>query len=159
MRISTPDIVLFLPLLLSLSDAYTTTTTTTTTTSLLGAGPRSSKTYLFPRTAFVASRSGATSRIPTIRTKNNNNNNKATTAAAGEASKSTRLFSSQWDEEENDDESGGATKTSPTYEEAGRAIGEEDDQEKMDDLGDFDESPNVSSCRAYPTEHARSSRR
>ena len=128
MRIA-QDIVLFLSLLLSLSHAYT----TTTAPSLLSAGSRL-KTHLSPRVAFIVNSStGTTSRIPTIRR-----------TKTREASKSGPLFSSQWDEEENNEDGGGVTKTSPTYEEAGRAIGEEDDQEKMDDLGDFDESPNVS---------------
>eukprot|EP00531_Pseudo-nitzschia_arenysensis_P019057 CAMPEP_0116146178 /NCGR_PEP_ID=MMETSP0329-20121206/17024_1 /TAXON_ID=697910 /ORGANISM="Pseudo-nitzschia arenysensis, Strain B593" /LENGTH=320 /DNA_ID=CAMNT_0003641905 /DNA_START=103 /DNA_END=1065 /DNA_ORIENTATION=- len=66
-----------------------------------------------PSTAFV------NSRIP-----------KATTS---------QLFS-QWDEEEEDEIA--AVSTTPSYEEAEKAIGDEDDQAAMDDMGEFDASGN-----------------
>ncbi len=69
-----------------------------------------------PSTAFV------TSRIPKVTT--------------------SQLFS-QWDEEEEDEIA--AVSTTPSYEEAEKAIGDEDDQAAMDDMGEFDASGNVSS--------------
>jgi len=52
-------------------------------------------------------------------------------------SSSSQLFS-QWDED--DEEESAAVRTSASYEEAGKAIGDEDDQAAMDDMGDFDAS-------------------
>lgn len=66
-----------------------------------------------PSTAFV------TSRIP-----------KAT---------SSQLFS-QWDEDEEEEPV--AVGSAPSYEEAGKQIGEEDDQAALDEVGDFDASGN-----------------
>ena len=54
---------------------------------------------------------------------------------------SSQLFS-QWDEEDEDD---GPTIRSASFEEAGKAIGDEDDQAAMDEMGDFDASGTVSS--------------
>lgn len=69
--------------------------------------------------AFVVTRS----RIP-----------KASTSAITTGS---QLFS-QWEEEEEDDNA--AVRSSASYEEAGKAIGDEDDQAAMDEMGEFDAS-------------------
>ena len=53
----------------------------------------------------------------------------------------SQLFS-QWDEEE--EEESNAVRTTPSFEEAGKRIGEEDDQAAMDEMGDFDASGTVS---------------
>ena len=55
---------------------------------------------------------------------------------------SSKLYS-QWDEEEEEEEPV-AVSSSPSFEEAGRQIGEEDDKAAMDEVGDFDASGNVS---------------
>merc|ERR1719413_133107 len=49
----------------------------------------------------------------------------------------SQLFS-QWDEEE--EEESNAVRTTPSFEEAGKRIGEEDDQAAMDEMGEFDAS-------------------
>jgi len=49
----------------------------------------------------------------------------------------TPLFS-QWEDE--DEEESNSIRTSASFEEAGKAIGEEDDQAAMDDMGEFDAS-------------------
>ncbi len=54
---------------------------------------------------------------------------------------STQLFS-QWDEEEEEDV---AISTSPSFEDADKALGEEEDQAALDERGDdYDASSNVS---------------
>jgi hypothetical protein len=50
---------------------------------------------------------------------------------------SSQLFS-QWDED--DEEESSVVKASASFEEAGKAIGDEDDKAAMDDMGDFDAS-------------------
>jgi len=87
--------------------------------------------------AFVSRSSRATTTTTTLipNTKsifiNSNSNNK--------------LLFAQWnddDEEENSDNNNNDdVKSSPSYEEAGKAIGVEDDKATMDDVGDFDASP------------------
>jgi len=52
-------------------------------------------------------------------------------------STNSQLFS-QWDEE--DKEESNAVRTTPSFEEAGKRIGEEDDQAAMDEMGEFDAS-------------------
>jgi len=60
---------------------------------------------------------------------------------------SSQLFS-QWDEDDEEEDAAAAaasssesnTRTSASYEEAGKAIGDEDDQAAMDEMGDFDAS-------------------
>jgi hypothetical protein len=72
----------------------------------------------------------------------------------------SKLFSTQWDEDDSAEDDGAADGaangavvkdgdqpviTSPTWEAAGKAISDEDDQESMDGMGDdFDASPGVS---------------
>ena len=58
----------------------------------------------------------------------------------------SRLYS-QWDEEEEEAET--LIAASPTFEQAGEAIGKEDDKAAMDDMGEFDASSTVST--QYPT--------
>jgi hypothetical protein len=54
-------------------------------------------------------------------------------------SSSSQLFS-QWDEDDEEESESAAVRTSASYEEAEKAIGDEDDQAAMDDMGDFDAS-------------------
>lgn len=49
----------------------------------------------------------------------------------------TQLYS-QWDEDDEDEAT--VIKSSPSFQEAGTVIGEEDDQAAMDDMGEFDAS-------------------
>ena len=60
-------------------------------------------------------------------------------------SSSSQLFS-QWDEDDEEESESAAVRTSASYEEAEKAIGDEDDQAAMDDMGDFDASGTVSTC-------------
>ena len=57
-------------------------------------------------------------------------------------SESSRVFSSQWDEEESDTPLDKAT----SFEDAGVALQEEEDNEKMVGMGNYDANPSVSRC-------------
>jgi len=57
------------------------------------------------------------------------------------SSSNSKLFLSQWNEDEEDSSDDDDVKISPSYEEAGKTIGVEDDKASMDDMGDFDASP------------------
>lgn len=59
---------------------------------------------------------------------------------------SSQLFS-QWDGEEEDGEESKVVRSSASFEEAGKAIGDEDDKAAMDDMGDFDASGTVSTLQ------------
>jgi hypothetical protein len=51
------------------------------------------------------------------------------------------VFSSQWDDEDDDI----ATQKPASFEDAGEGLQREDDKKRMDDMGDFDANPSVSS--------------
>ena len=76
---------------------------------------------------------------------------KATTSRSSTSTSRSQLFS-QWDEDDEEEvaeapaaaSSDSATRTSASYEEAGKAIGDEDDQAAMDEMGEFDASGTVS---------------
>jgi hypothetical protein len=51
------------------------------------------------------------------------------------------LFSSQWDDEDDDI----ATQKPASFEDAGVGLQKEDDKKRMDDMGDYDANPSVSS--------------
>jgi len=63
----------------------------------------------------------------------------ATTVATSRITKPASQLFSQWDEDDEEEESA-AVRTSASFEEAGKAIGDEDDQAAMDDMGEFDAS-------------------
>lgn len=52
----------------------------------------------------------------------------------------SRLFSSQWDDEDDDI----ATEKPSSFEDAGVGLQKEDDQKRMEDMGDYDANPSVS---------------
>jgi hypothetical protein len=58
---------------------------------------------------------------------------------------SSRLFS-QWDEEEEEETT---VLSTPSFEEAGKQIGDEDDQAAMDEMGEFDATSTVSTFFAH----------
>ena len=55
------------------------------------------------------------------------------------------LFSSQWDDEDDDI----ATEKAASFEDAGVGLQQEDDKKRMDDMGDYDANPSVSSVSMY----------
>jgi hypothetical protein len=54
------------------------------------------------------------------------------------------LFSSQWDDEEEEVTASVATEAATSFDQAGVALRDEDDQKKMDEQGDYDSNPQVS---------------
>jgi hypothetical protein len=58
------------------------------------------------------------------------------------SSSRTRVFSSQWDED--DDGGGGGVDQATSFEDAGEGLQNEDDNKRMDDMGDYDANPAVS---------------
>jgi hypothetical protein len=56
------------------------------------------------------------------------------------SSSRTRVFSSQWDE----DDDGAGVDQATSFEDAGEGLQNEDDNKRMDDMGDYDANPAVS---------------
>lgn len=57
---------------------------------------------------------------------------------------STSVFS-QWDEEDSD-----TVADRKTFDDAGIAMTDEDEQKKLDGMGDYDSNPDVSFCFRFP---------
>mmetsp|Transcript_1683 Transcript_1683/g.1828 ORF Transcript_1683/g.1828 Transcript_1683/m.1828 type:complete len:372 (-) Transcript_1683:86-1201(-) len=60
-----------------------------------------------------------------------------------DSNRNSKLLFAQWndDDEDDSDTANKDVKISPSYEEAGKTIGTEDDKATLDDVGDFDASP------------------